>query len=182
MSQVEAAIYSLTPWLLEFQTTGVARGRSGNADPDAALHDVFRCADDGDVSDRWVAIAAWTAEELATLHAVTGSDVAAYTAGRSALTVAEELQAAGIEAVPVQDFGDQHSDPQLAHRGHFVPLTHPFLGAGFYERNGFRLSDAPGGYDRPGPTLGQDQDWVLGELLGLDAEEQAALAVDGAFD
>ena len=36
---------------------------------------------------------------------------------------AEALQAVGVEAVPVQDFGDQHTDPQLAHRGHFVPLT-----------------------------------------------------------
>ena len=81
-----------------------------------------------------------------------------------------------------QDFGDVHDDPQLAHREHFVPLTHPFIGAGLYERNGFRLSDAPSGYDRAGPTLGQDNDWVLGELLGLSAEEQEKLAADGAFD
>ena len=96
--------------------------------------------------------------------------------------MAETLQAAGIEAVPVQDFGDQHSDPQVAHRGHFVPLTHPFMGPGLYERNGFRLSDAAGGYDRPGPTLGQDQAWVLTDVLGLSPEEQSALAADGVFD
>ena len=40
----------------------------------------------------------------------------------------------------------------------------------------------PAATTAPGPTLGQDQDWVLGELLGLDADEQAALAADGAFD
>jgi O-antigen/teichoic acid export membrane protein len=44
------------------------------------------------------------------------------------------------------------------------------------------LSDAEAGYDRSGPTLGQDQDWVLGDLLGLDPDEQAALAADGVFD
>ena len=82
----------------------------------------------------------------------------------------------------MQDFGDLNDDPQLAHREHFVPLTHPFMGAGLYERNGFRLSDADGGYDRAGPTLGQDNDWVLGELLGLSPEEQEKLAADGAFD
>ncbi len=182
VSQVEAAIYSLTPWLLDAQATGVARGRDGNADPRALVHGVFPSADDGGIGDRWVAIVAWTAAERDALVAVTGPDVAAWTRARTALVAAETLQAAGIEAVPVQDFGDQHTDPQLAHRGHFVPLTHPFLGAGLYERNGFRLSDAPGGYDRPGPTLGQDQDWVLGELLGLSPDEQAALAADGAFD
>ena len=53
-----------------------------------------------------------------------------------------------------------HDDPQVAHREHFVALTHPFLGDGLYERNGFRLSDAPSGYSRqrsdarPGPGLG----------------------------
>lgn len=187
VSQVEAAIYTLSPWLLEYQRTGTARGRAGNADHRATVHGAFPCADaadghGGEVGDRWVAIAAWTAAEADALHAITGPDIAAYTSVRSALEVAETLQAAGVEAVPVQDFGDLHSDPQLAHRGHFVGLTHPFLGPGLYERNGFRLSDAVGGYDRPGPTLGQDQDWVLGELLGLDPDEQAALAADGAFD
>ena len=58
-----------------------------------------------------------------------------------------------------QDFGDVHDDPQLAAREHFVPLTHPFMGAGLYERNGFRLSDAPSGLrpcgadPRPGQRL-----------------------------
>jgi crotonobetainyl-CoA:carnitine CoA-transferase CaiB-like acyl-CoA transferase len=134
------------------------------------------------VRDRWIAIAAWSESERDRLHGVTGPDVAAYTAVRTPLAVATELQAAGVEAVPVQDFGDQHADPQVAHRGHFVPRTHPFLGPGLYERNGLRLSDATGGYDRSGPTLGQDQDWVLGDLLGLDVDERATLAADGVFD
>jgi crotonobetainyl-CoA:carnitine CoA-transferase CaiB-like acyl-CoA transferase len=182
VSQVEAAIYSLTPWLLEYQATGVAPGRAGNDDPRACVHGVFPCAEADGVGDRWVGIAAWTEGERDRLHAITGPDVGAWTATRPPLAVAEELQAAGIEAVPVQDFGDQHRDPQLAHRGHFVPHPHPFMGPSLYERNGLRLSDAAGGYDRAGPTLGQDQDWVLGELLGLDPDEQAALAADGVFD
>jgi len=182
VSQVEAAIYSLTPWLLEYQATGVAPGRAGNDDARALVHGVFPCADVDGVSDRWVAIAAWTEAERDALHAVTGPDVGAWTGTRPPLEVAETLQAAGVEAVPVQDFGDQHSDPQIAHRGHFVPLTHPVMGPGLYERNGLRLSDASAGYDRSGPTLGQDQDWVLGEVLGLDPQERAALAADGAFD
>ncbi|MGZ4713944.1 MAG: CoA transferase [Acidimicrobiia bacterium] len=182
VSQVEAAIYTLSPWLLEYQATGAARGRAGNEDPRALLHGAFPCADADGVSDRWVAIAAWTGAELAALHAVTGPDVAAFTSARPPLEVAEALQAVGVEAVPIQDFGDQHTDPQVAHRGHFVPLTHPFLGPGLYERNGFRCSDTDAGYDRPGPTLGQDQDWVLRDLLGLTPEEQADLAADGVFD
>jgi benzylsuccinate CoA-transferase BbsF subunit len=185
VSQVEAAIYSLSPWLLAFQSTGVARTRAGNTNDRAQFHGVLACIDetDGDatIDDRWVAVAAWTDGELARLMEITDGDPAAYASTRTRLEVAEALQAAGIEAVPVEDFGDVHSDPQVAHRGHFVPLTHPFLGDGLYERNGFRLSDAPAGYHRAGPTLGQDQDWVLADLLGLDADEQATLEADGVF-
>ena len=172
--------------------------RMGNRSSRAVPHGAFPCTGD----DRWVAIACWTDDEWSRLAGVLGIDdpalatfaarleriddvealVAAWTAGRSREEVAETLQALGIEAVPVQDFGDLHDDPQVAHREHFVPLTHPFMGPGLYERNGFRLSDAEGGYDRAGPTLGQDNDWVLGELLGLSPEEQEKLAADGAFD
>jgi crotonobetainyl-CoA:carnitine CoA-transferase CaiB-like acyl-CoA transferase len=56
------------------------------------------------------------------------------------------------------------------------------MGPGLYERNGFRLSDAPSGYDRSGPTLGQDNDWVLGELLGLSPAEQRELRESGAVE
>jgi crotonobetainyl-CoA:carnitine CoA-transferase CaiB-like acyl-CoA transferase len=147
---------------------------------------VLACADEtvGDsvVRDRWVAVAAWTEPEYDRLLELTGGDPSAYAASRSRIEVAEVLQAAGIEAVPVEDFGDVHDDPQVASRAHFVPLTHPFMGDGLYERNGFRLSDAPSGYDRPGPTLGQDQDWVLDELLGLSPAERTELEADGVFD
>ncbi len=186
VSQVEAAIYSLSPWLLEYQRTGHARGRAGNSNDRTYFHAVLACTDetvdDIVVTDRWVAVAAWTQAERDRLLEITGGDPAAFAAARTRLEVAEILQAAGIEAVPVEDFADVHSDPQVAHRDHFVALTHPFLGEGLYERNGFRLSDAPSGYDRPGPTLGQDQDWVLDDLLGLSPTNRRALEADGVFD
>jgi len=84
--------------------------------------------------------------------------------------------------VPVQDFGDLHDDPQLAARGHLVALDHAELGPGEYERNGFRLAGIPSGYDRPGPLLGEDTEWALGELLGIDSAEQRRLREDGVFD
>ncbi len=106
----------------------------------------------------------------------------AWAAARSPLDAAETLQAAGVEAVPVQDFADCYHDPQLAFRGHFTALEHPVLGDDRYERNGFRLSDVPSGYDRPSPTIGQDNDWVLAEVLGLDRAEVERLGAVGALD
>jgi crotonobetainyl-CoA:carnitine CoA-transferase CaiB-like acyl-CoA transferase len=177
VSQVECAAWTLSDWLLSYRRDGVIGERRGNTHPDAALHGVFRCAG----ADRWVAIAAWNDDELQRLVEITGADVETWTSTRDPLVVATELQAVGLEAVPVQDFADLGADPQLAHRGHFVDLDHPDLGPGSYERNGFRIDGPAAGYDRSGPTLGQDNEWVIGEVLGLSTAEQARLRDDGAF-
>ncbi len=207
LSQVESGTWTLAPWLLEAQTDGVLRERTGNRSDRAVPHGAFPCLDETDplgktVRDRWVALACWDDDEWTRLAGVLGLDdpglttfaarqariddveaaVGAWTATRTRAEVAESLQALGLEAVPVQDFADVHGDPQLAARDHFVELEHPFLGPGLYEKDGFRLSDAACGYDRAGPTLGQDNAWVLGEILGLDEAEQQRLLEAGAVD
>ena len=96
--------------------------------------------------------------------------------------VAATLQGFGVEAVPVADFADVLADEQLLHRGHFVTLEHTCMGPCGYERNGFRLSDATAGYARSSPLLGEDNEWVLGEILGLDATEQARLCDEGVLE
>ncbi|MEI8002654.1 MAG: CoA transferase, partial [Actinomycetes bacterium] len=205
LSQVECGIFTLSPWLLRADADGVVTDRAGNRSDRAVPHGAFPCADetvdDQARADRWVAIACWTDDEWATLAGVIGLDdpglatledrhtrlddveaaVAAWTSTRSRLEVAEDLQARGIEAVPVNDFADLHDDPQVAHRAHFVHRTHPFMGPRLYELDGFRVSGLAAGYDRSGPTLGQDNDWVQSELLGLAPGEREALTADDVF-
>jgi benzylsuccinate CoA-transferase BbsF subunit len=148
-------------------------------------------------------VACWTDDEWARLAHVIGVDdpslatfaaravriddveamVAAYTATRTRAEVAATLQAEGIEAVPVADFGDLHDDPQLAHRSHWIEGEHPIRGPRCYERNGYRLPDDGGGYERPhSPLLAEDNDWVLHEVLGLDNSEIASLTETGAIE
>jgi crotonobetainyl-CoA:carnitine CoA-transferase CaiB-like acyl-CoA transferase len=202
VAQVETGVFALSPWLLAFQRDGTVGVRDGNRSRRAVPHGAFPCAAEDDVGDRWVAVAAWTDEQWVRLADVIGIDdpslatlperltrveeieaaISSWTASRSRAEVCERLQAAKVEAVPVADFGDVHDDPQVACREHFVPLVHPVMGPGLYERNGFRLSDAPSGYDRSGPTLGQDNDWVLGEILGLTEAEQHRLREVGAVE
>jgi crotonobetainyl-CoA:carnitine CoA-transferase CaiB-like acyl-CoA transferase len=197
LSQVEAGIWSLSPWLLRYVGSDRATERRGNRHEWAAPHGVFPCAGD----DRWVAIAVWTNEEWARLAAIIGVDdpalasasarvanveaveaaVERWTATRDALTVAEELQSAGLEAVPVQDFGDCFADPQLAHREHFEPREHPNLGPGSYERNGFRMQGVPSAYGRSSPLLGEHTRDVLASLLGLDEAELDRLDAAGVL-
>lgn len=191
IAQVETGMWALSPWLLDAEIDNETGMRCGNSNPAAPLHGVFPCADEDGRDDRWVAIAAWNErerDELARAMGVASSDsrfdeasVAAWTRQRSRAEVASLLQAAGVEAVPVADFADVYADEQLATRAHFVTLEHPFLGEGAYERNGIRFSAAASGYDRPGPTLGQDNDWVLRDLLGLDVDEIDRLRDTGAL-
>jgi len=186
VAQVEAGLYALSPWLLDYELDGTVGMRNGNAGRDELVHGVFRCADEGDVGDRWVAIVARDDTERARLAEFVGADptddaITAWTRTETRIAIAERLQAAGIEAVPVADFADVLADPQLAFREHFEAHDHPFMGPGRYERNGIRFSDAASGYDRSGPTLGQDNDWVFRTLLGLDTAEIARLAEAGAL-
>jgi len=51
-----------------------------------------------------------------------------------------------------------------------------------YERNGFRLSDAPSGYPGPSPALGAHTDVVLEEVLGYSPSEIAALREGGGVE
>jgi len=172
-----------------------------------APHGAFPCKieannQDRSVGDRWVAVACRTDNDWKVLASIIGTDaskyptlaqrklhedevealVAAWTKHRTRAEVAEILQSNGIEAVPVADFADLHDDRQLELRHHFEGHTHPFLGPGLYERNGFRMSDAPGGYEQSGPTLGQDSEWVLRELLGCDDAAIASLKDAGAVE
>ena len=194
LSQVEAAAWTLTPWLLD----DVVRSRDGNRSRHAVPHGAFPCVGD----DRWVAIAVWDDKSWTRLAIPIGLDdpglatiagrlervdeveqaLAAWTSTRAADDVARQLQVLGIEAVPVADFGDVFEDIQLAFRQHFMELEHPVMGPGAYEHNGFRLSDAPAAYPRPSPILGQHTNEVLGDILGLSADDQAALAEDGVLD
>jgi len=198
LSQVEAAAWSLSPWLVEYAVNGVIRGRDGNRSDRAVPHGAFPCAGD----DRWVAVAAWDDEQWGDLAALIGVDdpklatlegrlerveeveaaVAEWTRTRAADDIAEQLQSMGIEAVPVQDFADVFNDPQLAARGHFVEHEHPKMGRGSYEHSGFRLSHAPSGHKAASPILGQHTEHVLGDILGLSAREREALAADGVLD
>ncbi len=201
VAQVEAAAYTLAPWILDYDANGHTGIRQGNRSVRFVPHGAFACTG----TDRWVAVACHDDDDWRRLAEIIGLDadatarlstfearvaavdeiealVTGYTASRDAAEVAATLQAAGIEAVPVADLADAWADPQLHHRGHFVTLTHPCMGECGYERNGFRFSDASAGYERTSPTLGEHNDFVLGEVLGLGASERARLLDAGVLE
>ncbi|MCE2389919.1 MAG: CoA transferase [Proteobacteria bacterium] len=198
ISQVEAALYSLSPWLLDYSVNGRVTTGMGNRSPRAVPHGAFPCSGE----DRWVALAAWTDQEWERLAAIVGVEdpalgelaarserideveaaVAAWTRGRSREEAVETLQSAGLEAVPVQDWDDLLHDPQLAARGHIQPIEHALLGECFHQHNGFRLSDATAHYPRSAPQIGEHNREVLTEFLGYDAAEIERLEASGGVE
>jgi crotonobetainyl-CoA:carnitine CoA-transferase CaiB-like acyl-CoA transferase len=178
VSQIEAAVYSQSEVVVRYSATGEVVTRDANRDPNALLHGVYPCAGE----DRWIAIAAWTPEELEALSKELGAPpddagVAAWTRGQDALKLAETLQGRGIEAGGVARFQDLLDDPQLAHRGHWVPIAHSNLGELLFERSGFRLSEGSGGFTSPGPNLGEHTREAL-EALGIRREDAPLEALE----
>ncbi|MCC6381623.1 MAG: CoA transferase [Dehalococcoidia bacterium] len=200
-SQSEASIHFLAPAVLDYECNGRVLRPDGNRSEYMAPHGVFRAAGD----DRWVALAArddrdWRA--LLTVLAGAGlpaeatswdfttrkghepaieAAIEGWTVGRSAEAIQDALIAAGVPAHVVSNAADVAADPQLAHRGHFRPVAHAELGEVVVEDTRFHLSATPGLVERSGPVFGQDNTYVLRQILGLDDEAIAELAAAGAL-
>jgi benzylsuccinate CoA-transferase BbsF subunit len=195
-SQQEAVMQMVGPAFMDYALNGRAAGPMGNRHPLGALapHGVFRCAGE----DRWISIAvtsdeAWralvaamgtpdwgTAPDLATLAGRRAAldDVhrrlAEWTAGCDDYELAARLQSVGVAAAPVLNVADLLRDPHYRARGTFIEVTHPL---GFRETiygAYVKLSRTPAEV-RTGPWIGQDNERVFKQLLGMSDERYDAL-------
>jgi crotonobetainyl-CoA:carnitine CoA-transferase CaiB-like acyl-CoA transferase len=205
VSQVEAGVYLQSPEMADHARNGTVIHRAGNADRVFAPHGVYRCRPEDDGTERFVAIAVRTDEQwrqLATLmeRADLAADpelgsaagrharaadldplVDAWTAGQTAEDIERRLQDNGIPAHVSASSRDFCTDPQLAHRGHLVRVPHPLHGTATVEGPRYLLSATPGRVSRAAPTFGQDNEYVLTELLGYSKNEYQVLTDEGVL-
>ena len=175
-------------------------------EPPMAPHGAYRCAGD----DEWIAIAcrddgdwlrlrqAMSEPEWARaprFDTIAGrcvhedeldAGVESFSREYERYALADRLTRAGVPAAPVQNARDRvERDAQLRARGYFVTMPHSESGAWPLERPPFRLSESEvhvGGAIRRGPPcLGEDTDAVLGEVLGVSADEIEALRSAGVL-
>ena len=93
------------------------------------------------------------------------------------------LQSAGIAAGVVQTGKDMaENDPHLRDRGIFQQVPDAGGVMRTIERAPYKLTLTPGEVIRGAPEFGADQDFVFREILGVDDEELAEMAIAGAFD
>ncbi len=202
VSQLESTLNLLGPTILAYSLERRNPAPAGNTSETAAPYGVFRCAGE----DRWIAISvagdrewqglaraaegqAWAADRryasgaarLAARDVLNGA-VAAWTRELDAFALMERLQACGVPAGVVQDAHDLvTADPQLAAREHFVSLDHPEMGPTVYNAAPFKLSKSRCAIRQGAPLLGEHNEAVFKEWLGLGDEEYARLAEAGVF-
>jgi benzylsuccinate CoA-transferase BbsF subunit len=202
IAQWEAAASMLGEGLLDYVMNGRVRGPVGNVHPTMVPHDNYRCAGD----DAWVAIAVpsehqWRAFCRATDHPEWANDprfsdaylrwhhcaeldalITSWTGQHTPYEVMEILQAAGVAAMPVMNLEDQFRDPHLRVREIHLESEHPKVGLEFLHGIPWRLSDTPGRISRPAPLLGEHNQYVFGDLLGLsDGEIQQLVEVEAIY-
>jgi benzylsuccinate CoA-transferase BbsF subunit len=96
------------------------------------------------------------------LHA----ELARYTSDFDDYELAERLQGFGVAAAPVLNVADLLADPHYRARKTFIEIEHPL---GFVETvygNYVKTTRAAPVY-APGPTMGQDNERVFRDLLGI---------------
>ena len=81
----------------------------------------------------------------------------------------------------VQEPEDLARCPHLEARDFFQEVDHPVIGRIKVPFRLWSMPDAPAVYRSPAPLLGQHNNEVFGDLLGLDASRMAALAAQGVI-
>ena len=109
------------------------------------------------------------------IHAIVRDWVAA----RPAAEVLRVLHDAGVPVGQLYTAADVHADPHFRARGSVTTVADPTLGEVSVQGVVPRLSGTPGRIAHTGPRLGQHNDEVYGELLGLTAGELAAYREKG---
>ena len=94
-----------------------------------------------------------------------------WTANYTHYEVTEALQKAGVSAMPSFSNKEIFDDPHFRARGLATEVDHPTIGKSVVLGAPWRLSGTPATVTSPAPTIGQHNEYVFGELLGLSTQE-----------
>jgi len=175
---------------------GGTPARPGNGDLAMAPHGVYATAE----PDRWLTVAVRDDDEWRALLVVLGREgmaadprfatpesrcrhrdeldalMTAWLAPHRADALAARLQEAGVCAHVSWNMQDIADDAHLHERGALLEVHDPSVTKRYAVGAPVRFSKSPGvGLHRSTPALGQDEDYVFGELLGMSSAERADL-------
>ncbi|MEE8398932.1 MAG: CoA transferase [Desulfobacterales bacterium] len=194
LSQCESVSGLIGEALLGYEMTSEIPERMGNAHPVLAPHNAYKCWG----VDRWLALEIHSDGQFADLAGVMGQPelatdpkfehmtsrkenekeldtiIESWTELRDRDWMVRAFSEAGLMAAPSRDWKDLYADPHLKARGAFVSVDHPEMGPIDVARPPWIISDCPMP-TRCAPMLGQHNDSVFKDILGLRDDEIAAL-------
>jgi crotonobetainyl-CoA:carnitine CoA-transferase CaiB-like acyl-CoA transferase len=201
LSQVECLLPLLAPSIIEQSATGKTAPRLGNRHPVYVPNGCFPCIGE----DQWITLAVRSDHEWQLLCGILHRpDLAADPSLASAEGRRKEedrielavrqwtstvrpdlamvtLQAAGIAAGVARLPMDLPGDPHLVKSGHWQSVDRPLMGPHLVPSVAYREGDTalPYAIEHLAPTLGQHNEEVLRDLLGLTYQEIEKLRDDG---
>jgi crotonobetainyl-CoA:carnitine CoA-transferase CaiB-like acyl-CoA transferase len=203
LSQTEATIGVIGDVMMEYLANGEEPRGLGNRSLRAAPHGCYRCRGE----DRWCAVSVFSEAEwrsfcerlghsewltdprFSTLtsrleHAdALDEGIEQWTSERADYEVMRALQEVGVAAGVVQNTEDQmHRDRQLAERQFFEEVPHVKKGTVIAAGIPLGLTNTPGRSGRAGAAVGEDNEYVFGELLGMTPDEIRSATEAGAIE
>ncbi|MCA1727883.1 MAG: CoA transferase [Actinobacteria bacterium] len=196
----EAVLALMESTIPEYALAGHVRGRTGAILPFVAPSNTYPTAD-GD----YVVIGAnadtvfarfakalgypeWAEDERYNTHNARGEnqeelddEISNWTKERAVEEVLETMEEAGVPAGKLFTAKDMVEDPHYAARENVVEIEDPEIGPFPMQNVVPRLNRTPGKVRRTGPRLGEHNDEVYGEMLGLDEKERDGLRERGVI-
>jgi len=194
----EAVLALMESTIPEYALAGNVRGRTGAILPFVAPSNTYP-TEDGD----YVVIGAnadtvfgrfakalgkpeWAEDERYATHNARGEHqeelddmISAWTGERTADDVIEAMREASVPAGKLFTARDMMEDPHYEARGNVVTVDDPEIGPFPMQNVVPRLTETPGEVRWTGPALGQHNDEVMGEILGLAEKEREGLRERG---
>jgi crotonobetainyl-CoA:carnitine CoA-transferase CaiB-like acyl-CoA transferase len=173
--------------MMDYSMNRRSPSRTGNHDAVMAPHNCYRCKG----NDRWISIAVASDEEWGGLcramedpewtkdpafstaygrwHRQDRLDplIQEWTIRFGHYELMKKLQSHGVAAMPSFKAKDLFSDPHIVARGGVTEIEHPVLGMRKTIAPPWMMSETPPAVVRTAPLLGEHNEYVLRDLLGI---------------
>ena len=195
VASTEAVVHHVPESVIDYELNGRIQGPLGNSNPSRAPQGCYRCQGD----DNWLVISIGSDDEWSGLIRVMGDPpwarnrrfstvlgryrlqkeidehISSWTRDKDHVELMNLLQAEGVPAAPVYDQRELFDDPHMRSREFFQELNQPSTGTHMYPGMSWKMTQTPNAIRLPSPMLGEHNEMIYRDLLGLTEEEYKRL-------
>ena len=199
VATTEAILSYVPESTLDWQVNGRIQSAMGNSHPSRSPPGCYKCRGE----DNWLVVSVGSDEEWVALKKAIGDPTWArdprfdtvlgryrcqeeidgyleeWMADKDHVQLMSLLQAEGVPAGAVHDQRELYEDPQMVARGYFEQLEQPSTGRHAYTGMMWKMTETPNGIRLPAPMLGEHNEYVFKELLGVTDAEYKGLEEKG---